>query len=163
MTRHKEADTLQDMCRQLKRMPNLFFTIAPAQWKFDWHRGLHEWRKRTGETITDAQASFTIHLHHVIGTILREVVLKKGKVTGNSAQELLERKAAGIEEVEEFCFRWEYQGRGTLHVHVLAWVKFSDEVFGGNPGPGIEYDPSVLNGRPGKPPANPALLTYLQS
>ena len=68
------------MCRQMGSMPNLYFTIAPGEWKFDYNRALHEWRKGTGETLSDAQATFAIHMHHVIGTILRDIVLKKGKV-----------------------------------------------------------------------------------
>ena len=31
---------------------------------------------------------------------------------------------AGVEEVEEYSLRFEYQGRGTLHVHVVAWMRF---------------------------------------
>ena len=30
----KEQHKLEDICRQHDRMPNLFFTIAPAEWKF---------------------------------------------------------------------------------------------------------------------------------
>ena len=74
------------MCRQMKSMPNFFLTIAPGEWKFDWNRSMHEWRKGTGESISDAQASFTIHMHHVIGTILREIIFKKGEIDETSPQ-----------------------------------------------------------------------------
>ena len=167
---YKEAEKQQDMCRQMQAhpsfkgqsgMPNCFVTIAPAKWKFDWHKGLHEWRKGSGESLSDAQASFTIHMHHVIGTILREVILKKGVVDDNSSQELKDRKAAGIEEVYEFAFRWEYQGRGTLHVHIIAWIKLNDDIFACQPPVGFESPSTQLNGNSVKMPSNPILYDYL--
>ena len=41
----KEKEKLEDMCRQKNCFPNLFFTVAPAEWKFNWHRGVQQWQK----------------------------------------------------------------------------------------------------------------------
>ncbi|CAE8634707.1 unnamed protein product [Polarella glacialis] len=142
-------------------LPNLFFTIAPAEWKFLCHKGLQHWRKVT-KSLSQGQAIMTLHMNHVIGTILKEIILKKGspyeepegqKQKDQEQQEsqderqeeqgavgsrpfrepkifnskaMQERFMAGIEEVLEFSFRWEFQGRGTIHVHVLAWVRYRD-------------------------------------
>ena len=46
-------------------------------------------------------------------------------------------------------------------MHVVAWVKFNDDVFGGDPGKGNEWNPKVLDGRSGHKPVNPALFDYL--
>ena len=113
------------MCRQLGCLPNLFFTIAPAEWKFNYHRGIQQWRMETGCSLSDGQAIMTLHMYHVIGAILKEIVLRKGDLP--ETQEFRERRNAGLEEVYDYCFRWEFQGRGTIHVHVLAWAKFKDD------------------------------------
>ena len=41
----KEQQKLEDMCRQMDSMPNFFFTVAPAEWKFQHHRGMQQRRK----------------------------------------------------------------------------------------------------------------------
>ena len=64
-------------------MPNAFLTIAPAEWKFNWHRGVQQWRKEVGCSLSDGQAIMTLHMHHVIGTVLKEVLLKKGTEGGS--------------------------------------------------------------------------------
>ena len=40
----KEQEKLEDMCRQMGSMPNCLFTVAPAEWKLQWHRGMQQWR-----------------------------------------------------------------------------------------------------------------------
>ena len=35
----QETQKLEDMTRQMGRLPNLFFTIAPAEWSFPLHCG----------------------------------------------------------------------------------------------------------------------------
>eukprot|EP00969_Alexandrium_andersonii_P027510 1200149-Alexandrium_andersonii.AAC.1 len=64
----------------------------------------------------------TFHLHHAIGELLKEVVLRKGRpVVGDEADKVFvdercqARYEAGIEEAHEYSFRWGYQGRGTIH------------------------------------------------
>ena len=97
-------------------LPNIFFTVAPAEWKFAWHRGVQQWRK-TAETLSEGQAVITLHLHHVIGELLRELLLKQGKrFPGDTLYD------AGIEEVLQWSFRWDFQSHGTIHVHVVAWA-----------------------------------------
>jgi hypothetical protein len=59
---------------------------------------------------------------------------------------------AGIEEVFDYSFRWEYQGRGTIHVHVVAWVRFKDG----------KTDMSHLDGRSNQEDEKSALVQYLE-
>ena len=111
----KEGEKLEDMCRQQKKrqeremrdagddpteatgMPHCFFTIAPAEWKFCHHQGMLHWTKEAGFSESDAQQTMLLHMNHVIGTVLKEVVLKTGKV--EDTDEFRERLATGIEEV----------------------------------------------------------------
>ena len=72
----------------------------------------------TGCSLSDGQAIMTLHLHHVTGAVLNEIALKKG-TCDRSVAEFEERYQAGIEEVFDYSFRWEYQGRGTIHVQMV--------------------------------------------
>jgi hypothetical protein len=133
-------------------MPNAFFTIAPAEWKFNWHRGVQQWRKIAGGSLSDGAAIMTLHMHHVIGAILKDLVLKQGPLEGQANKD---RLAAGIEEVVDYSFRWEYQGRGTIHVHVVAWVRYTKD---------YAEDPRMLEGRTDANPGSvkSPLLSYLE-
>ena len=76
----RESEKLTDLCRQMGEFPNLFFTLAPAEWNFEWHRALFREEEGDGiEAITARQATFAIHMHHVIGSILQEIGLKQGE------------------------------------------------------------------------------------
>ena len=67
----KETEKLEDMCRQHSAMPNFYMTVAPAEWKAIWHRGLQHWRKVTG-SLSAGQAIMTLHLNNVLGAILKD-------------------------------------------------------------------------------------------
>ncbi|CAK0848165.1 unnamed protein product, partial [Prorocentrum cordatum] len=151
----KQLHKLQDMCRQYvtdekylagnahlrlndardplpesysRGLPNLYFTMAPAEWKALLHEGLLGWGQRA-DNLSEGQAALTLHLHHILGTLIRDVILRKGAPTdeeGNFRDAYFEKRhACGIDEVFDYCLRFEFQSRGTLHVHVLAWVKYS--------------------------------------
>lgn len=51
----REQAKLEDMVRQHGRMPNLLFTVDPAEWKFQWHRGIQHWRK-VADDLSEGQA-----------------------------------------------------------------------------------------------------------
>ena len=151
----KETEKLEDICRQHKTnarsgLPNLFFTIAPAEWKFVLNAGMQEWRRRTN-TLSDGQAVTTLHMYNAIGAILQDTFLRRGqRAKGDPLFD------AGVDEVHEWSLRWEYQGRGTLHAHVVAWVTYSEARvgFGG---------PQSLSGKSSDRPADKSLLVqYLE-
>ena len=70
----KEQDKLEDVCRQRRCMPNVFMTIAPAEWTFSWHRGLFERYKQDGDLST-YQTLMTLHTYHVLQEMLRKHLL----------------------------------------------------------------------------------------
>ncbi|CAE7285846.1 Usp17le [Symbiodinium sp. KB8] len=88
---------LEDLCRQIfektqdmtKALPNIFFTIAPAEWRFVLPDGL----------IFDE----TLLANHLL----------------NKAANL---SKIGIQRVHHCSFRYEFQSRGTLHIHALLWA-----------------------------------------
>ena len=73
----KELEKLEDICRQQSDSPNLFLTVAPAEWTFNYNRGVKHWRQVTG-SLSEGQAIMTLHMNHVVGTILQELLLRKG-------------------------------------------------------------------------------------
>ena len=53
---------LEDMCRQHDEMPNLFFTVAPAEWTFPLHRVMPGWRTHHPRGLSGAQVFLYILL-----------------------------------------------------------------------------------------------------
>ena len=106
--------TLRRAERTSHGLPNLFFTVSPAEWKFPTHTGMH------GNSFSAMDSyTLTLHVYNVVHTILKELVL-------NSKSRYA--SLTGIERVYDWSLRVEYQKRGTLHVHVIAWAKYK-----GNP------------------------------
>ena len=120
----REGEKLQDMVRQQRirqrrldptanGMPNLFFTVAPAEWKFPLHDGVLGEHKQDG-ALSDVQSLVTLHVYQCMAEIIKKVLLSK---------QLANHVVTGIDEVYDYSMRFEFQSRGTLHVHVVAWVK----------------------------------------
>jgi len=140
----QQTQRLEDMCRQMDAFPNLFFTIAPAEWAFPHHYGMLQ-AAAEAEELSAHQASLTAHLHNCLSAVLEHALLKKGKKGANLTE-------CGIEKVIEFVYRFEFQSRGTLHVHVLAWVKYLD---------GQNVD--LLTGTSGKPGLKSPFVAFLEN
>ena len=83
--------------------PNLFITIAPAEWKFGRPYFLHAYR---GCVFAGAYA-MSIHMYEVTRCIWRFLSDSFGHRWFT---------------VLEWVMKTEYQGRGTLHWHIAAWV-----------------------------------------
>ena len=61
----RETAKLENMCRQHGEKPNLFFTVAPAEWKFPLHQGMLQGH-RDNESLSDAQFVLTLHMYNDI-------------------------------------------------------------------------------------------------
>ena len=69
--RHREA-VLSDVCR-VHGLPNLFLTIAPAEWKFPLHAELFDGYAAAGR-LTEVQGLLTLHLNHVLDEMLKTIM-----------------------------------------------------------------------------------------
>ena len=107
-----ERAKLEDVCRQ-RGMPNLFFTIAPAEWKFPLHEGMFGHCGAPAE-LEKVQTTLALHMRHVLKEVVEQCVLNRAGAC----------RAPGVASVLEYSLRFEFQGRGTLHVHVVAWVQY---------------------------------------
>ena len=136
----QQTERLEDVCRQMGALPNLFFTVAPAEWSFPAHYGLLQ-AAAAKDKLSSCQATLTVHLHHCIAAVLEHALLKDG----HNLQQ------CGLEKVREYVLRFEFQKRGTIHVHVLGWVKFL---------PGQNVD--LLTGRSGNPGPKSPFVAFLE-
>ncbi|CAJ1358990.1 unnamed protein product, partial [Effrenium voratum] len=64
-----------DVCRQ-RGMPNLFFTIAPAEWKFPLHEGMFGHCGAPAE-LEKVQATLALHMRHVLKEVVEQCVLNR--------------------------------------------------------------------------------------
>ncbi|CAE7271115.1 PIF1 [Symbiodinium sp. CCMP2592] len=106
---------MEDICRQEHEktgclsdaLPSVFFTIAPAEWRYLLHNGMfHE------GSLTDQQQNITLHLYHTLQVLLEHHILKNGASLAK----------IGIARVRQWSFRFEFQSRGTLHLHAVLWA-----------------------------------------
>ena len=134
---------MEDICRlEFERhesmehaMPSVFFTVAPAEWTFPLHEGVF-----LEESLSKQQTIVTRHMHHVLDVLLHEYLLKEGP----------HREQVGIASIRQWSFRYEFQSRGTLHLHGVLWADLL---------PGVE--PQMLTGRTGEKHCS-ALVTHLE-
>ncbi len=120
---------MEDICRQeyeksedmVKALPNVFFTVAPAEWKYLLPKGLfHE------DSLSNQQLLLTLHLHNTLAGLLEAHILKDG----------FSLAQIGLARVRQWSMRFEFQARGTLHVHVVLWADLQEN-----------WAPEHLNGR----------------
>ncbi|CAE7482276.1 Usp17ld [Symbiodinium sp. CCMP2592] len=106
---------MEDVCRVeyertqdvSKSLPNVFFTVAPAEWRYLLPHGL-----TFDASLSEQQDLITLHLHHTLQTLLESQLLKNPS----------KLKSLGIANVKHWSYRFEFQARGTLHVHAVLWA-----------------------------------------
>ena len=106
---------MEDICRQeweatkdmTTALPNIFFTVAPAEWKYILADGIFY----EGD-LTEQQNLLTLHFHNTLESLLEVHVLKNGQSLSR----------IGIAKVRQWSFRFEFQSRGTLHIHAVLWA-----------------------------------------
>ena len=123
---------LEDVVRRREAFPNVFLTIAIAEWAFPLHPHLFN-----GISLTDTQLLFTRHAYHCLCQVLEKLLTNQ-----------FAPQTTGVTVFHEYTLRFEFQRRGTLHVHVLAWAS-------------LQLAASILTGQTGKPHQSP-LVTLLE-
>ena len=112
---HQQLRKMEDICRQEyercgsldEALPSVFFTVAPAEWRYLLHNGIfHE------TPLSDQQKSITLHLYHTLEVMLEHHILKDGASL----------RRIGLARVRQWSFRFEFQSRGTLHLHCVLWA-----------------------------------------
>ena len=111
---------------------NVFLTVAIAEWAFPLHPHLFD-----GISLTDTQLLFTRHAYHCLCQVLEKLLTNQ-----------FSPQTTGVTVFHEYTLRFEFQRRGTLHVHVLAWAS-------------LQLAASILTGQTGKSHQSP-LVTLLE-
>ncbi|CAE7574509.1 UBP25, partial [Symbiodinium sp. KB8] len=98
---------MEDVCRREhektndfgKTFPNIFFTIAPAEWRYLLPEGLI-----LEGSLSDQQDLITLHLHHTMRVLLELQLI-------NHPDNL---KSIGIASINHWSFRFEFQSRADV-------------------------------------------------
>ena len=112
---HQQLRKMEDICRQEyernesleEALPSVFFTVAPAEWRYLLHNGVFH-----DTSLSEQQTNITLHLYHTLEVMLQYHILKDGA----SLQRI------GLAGVRQWSYRFEFQSRGTLHVHCVLWA-----------------------------------------
>ena len=83
--------------------PNFFITIAPAEWLFPLPAWLQD---LVVGNLSDVSGVVALHVYHVLMVSLKGIL----------------REGMWFSSVFHYCIRIEFQGRGTIHVHVALWA-----------------------------------------
>lgn len=102
--------------------PSLFITINPYEWTFPFPKWLSNIRDMTGRGPTALSGFETIHIAHVLEQLVR------GYLTGTNQSSwkkhiLSYGNRSAISNINTYYYRFEFQQRGTVHLHLLVWLK----------------------------------------
>ena len=98
---------LVDRVRQ-RGIPTLFLTCTVAEWKFPFLSAVFARYKKAGR-LASIQGPLTLHAYNVFGKLLDDFLRK-------------ECVPDFFTSLADYSYRVEFQGRGTLHIHLVAWV-----------------------------------------
>eukprot|EP00973_Karenia_brevis_P022470 3093277-Karenia_brevis.AAC.1 len=162
-TRHM---ALVDLQHQIG-WPALFITVAPFEWSAPYHEWLLHEMETTLRTRTNLPAAETFHLAHLLLQTAEGLIsgtnYRRSKASHRCWHEhILGAKNTRTQTVSEIFGRLEYQdgknkrrlhkrqtyhGRGTIHLHLLVWLRkaeqidFASAICGSLP----EDNPAMLN------------------
>ena len=102
--------------------PSLFLTISPYEWSFPFPPWMEHLRKMTGKGSTQIPMLETLHIVHVLEQLVR------GYMCGSNTNrwknhEFANSRTKSIDNVQTYFYRFEFQQRGTVHLHMLVWLK----------------------------------------
>ena len=101
---------------------SIFLTISPYEWSFPvpvWLSGL---RDLTGKGPTHLAGFETGHITHVLEQIIRGYLCgSNGKRWSNHVFNY--NNISSFTNIQTYFYRFEFQGIGTVHVHLLVWLK----------------------------------------
>ncbi|CAK0897525.1 unnamed protein product, partial [Prorocentrum cordatum] len=98
--------------------PNLFITIAPAEWKVLLHQPLFaDWK--AANRLSACQGMLSEHIYELLCDAMKQIL----------------RPSEFFSEVRDYVIRLEFQGRKTQHIHIAAWL-IHRQVLSGRSGTG---------------------------
>lgn len=103
-------------------LPSVFVTISPFEWTFPFPYWLNKIRRNVQVGKTYLPAYETIHIANVLEQLVRGYLC--GSNSARWSDHLFQQDMPSAEKnVLTYFYRFEFQKRGTLHLHLLVWVK----------------------------------------
>ena len=104
--------------------PSLFITLSPYEWTFPFPPFIDNIREIYGKDITEVAVLETLHIAHVAEQLVR------GYLTGGNSNRWRTHLLSNVQDpssknITTYFYRFEFQQRGTVHLHMLVWL---DEV-----------------------------------
>ena len=111
---------LLDAVRQFG-LPSLFLTISPFEWTFPFPIWLNGIRKATEVGKTFLPGYETMHIANVLEQLVR------GYLCGSNSARWFHNVLqfdlpSDTKNVQTYFYRFEFQKRGTMHIHLLVWL-----------------------------------------
>ena len=102
--------------------PSLFITISPYEWTFPFPPFIEKIRNIYGKDTTEVAVLETLHIAHVAEQLVR------GYVTGGNSNRWRTHVLCNVHDppsknVRIYFYRFEFQQRGTVHLHMLVWLE----------------------------------------
>jgi hypothetical protein len=103
-------------------LPDAFITISPYEWSFPFAKWVSCAMQSTGMGPTQLAGYQTFNIAHTLEQVVR------GYICGSTSQKWTQHlfsynRIATQKNVKTFFYRFEFQERGTLHLHMLVWLK----------------------------------------
>nr|XP_026695284.1 uncharacterized protein LOC113475383 isoform X2 [Ciona intestinalis] len=101
--------------------PDIFITISPYEWTFPQPFWLKQRMAETGCRATTIASAETLCIAHTLQEVLRGYI--SGKSKSKWTKHLLSNHCnSRLKNLKTYFYRFEFQQRGTLHVHYIAWL-----------------------------------------
>lgn len=102
-------------------LPDVFITISPFEWSFPFAKWISDIRGKTGKGPTELACFETYHISHVLEQIVR------GYLCGSNSKKWRNHifsynRSSSQKNVKTYFYRFEFQDRGTVHMHMLVWL-----------------------------------------
>ena len=111
---------LIDAVRQFG-FPSLFITISPSERSFPLPAWLDDISRHTGYGATQMPCFETYHFMHVLEQIVRGYL--RGSNDCNWRNNVFSYNRTASNNIQAYFYRFEFQKRGTVHIHFLVWLK----------------------------------------
>ena len=102
--------------------PSLFITVSPYEWTFPFPPWLENLRVKSGHGPTNLAQFETMHIVNVLQQVIRGYIC--GSNTKRWSNHLFNyNRQKNQTNVLTYFYRFEFQDRGTVHLHMLVWLK----------------------------------------
>ena len=102
--------------------PKAFVTISPYEWSFPMPKWIEHARSVSGCGPTNLAAFETIHIAHILEQLVRGYFCGSN-TNGWNEHVFSYRNSKQRSNVHTYFYRFEFQQRGTEHLHLLVWIK----------------------------------------